>query len=113
MISSLQVNSANLVFNQILSIKGQTNYNTTQDYFIGVVPIGKTWKVEGISVLQPQYISPISNRFKLLVNGISTSISNNWWLKAGDSIVLSQENIYSGYANLHYNFSIIEYNIVP
>jgi hypothetical protein len=100
---SLQVNSATLVFNQVLTFSGSCLAN--QNLTICTVPQGKTWKVESFTTtgsIFTLFNGLRSNSF----NSAGTSIS--FWMKANDSLGV-EPSYYPG----NYSISIIEYNIVP
>jgi hypothetical protein len=98
-----------LVFNQCLTLGGQTNVNTPSEplsvtYF---VPEGKVWKIEYAHV--DQYTT---SQNKLLINNtvaclLSSSITHfPIWAKAGDEIKFR-----SGQWNADYFLSVLEFNV--
>ncbi len=105
LISFKQVNSATLVFNQILTFSGITT-NTQQYNTICVVPLGKTWKVESFTLYGGTSFTLFNG---LRTNAFSTTFNSySFWMKAGDSLGVEQF-----YNTSNYTISIIEYNIVP
>jgi len=115
LISFKQVNSATLVFNQILTYSGFTDVAGSILYY--VVPANKTWKIEYIKnqlKTSSDWVIKIStgSGFSNLPDHsglVGLPASTNIWLKANDSISIQG---YPG-SSKDYMLSIIEYNIVP